>query len=143
DSPVPRRASMPTRREGIRKRRSHCESCTRVPSPLCARVFLFLSAFDGTPYHSTRADAGAGQKIQKIRSPLPPTCLHLLQHGGGRPAIELEVVALLIGAERRAGQHAGLAIDLVVVIAARREHFLHADEIGRRQLRDLAPRRLE
>ncbi len=67
----------------------------------------------------------------------------LLQHRRGRPAIDLEPVALLIIAERGAGQHAGFAVDLVVVIAARGEDLLHAVEIGGRQLRDLAPWRLE
>ena len=45
--------------------------------------------------------------------------LHLRQQRRGRPAIELEPVALLIFAERRAREHSGLAVDLVVIIALR------------------------
>src|SRR2546423_1842107 len=41
--------------------------------------------------------------------------LHVLEHGPCRPAIDLEPVCLLIGAERRAREHSGLAVDLVLV----------------------------
>src|SRR5215472_1788617 len=37
--------------------------------------------------------------------------LHLRKQRRGRPAIHLKTVRLLIGAERRAGEHAGLAVD--------------------------------
>src|ERR1700691_3432617 len=60
-----------------------------------------------------------------------------------RPAIDLESVALLIVTERGARLHPGLAVDLVVVVAARGENFLHAVEIAGGKLRDVAPRRLE
>src|ERR1700722_982615 len=69
--------------------------------------------------------------------------LHVSEHRGGRPAIDLQAVLLLIGAERGARQHPGLAVDLVMIVAARGEDFLHAVEIAGRQLRDLAPWRLE
>src|ERR1700674_2382458 len=41
--------------------------------------------------------------------------LHVGQHGEGRPAIELEAVRFLIGAEREPRAHAGLAVDFVHV----------------------------
>ena len=50
----------------------------------------------------------------------------------GRPAIDLESILLLIVAERRARQHAGVAVDLVVIKAPRGEDLLHAVEIGSR-----------
>src|SRR5205823_9622504 len=48
--------------------------------------------------------------------------LHVVEHGGGGPAIDLEPVRLLIGAERRAREHARLAVDLVLVQARSEEH---------------------
>jgi hypothetical protein len=36
--------------------------------------------------------------------------LHVLEHRGRRPAIDLEPIGLLIGAERRARKLAGLAV---------------------------------
>src|SRR5437879_5843460 len=39
--------------------------------------------------------------------------LHMLERGRIRPAVELEPVALLVGAEREPRLHAGLAVDLV------------------------------
>src|ERR1700722_5183548 len=69
--------------------------------------------------------------------------LHVREHRGGRPAIDLQAIALLISAERGARQHAGLAVDLVMIVAAIGQDFLHAVEIAGRQLRDLAPRCLE
>src|ERR1700733_2560459 len=69
--------------------------------------------------------------------------LHVREHRGGRPAIDLQAIALLIGAERSTRQHAGLAVDLVMIVAALGQDFLHTVEIAGWQLRDLAPRRLE
>ena len=69
--------------------------------------------------------------------------LHPRQHRGGRPAVDLESLALLILAKRGAGLHAGFAVDLVMVIAAGGEDLLHPVEIAGGKLRDLAPWRLE
>ena len=77
------------------------------------------------------------------RPSIPFTRLHLLQHRGSRPAIDLQPVALLIIAKRRARQHAGLAVDLVMIVAALGQNLLHAIKIAGRQLCDLAPWRLE
>src|SRR5262249_15997549 len=68
---------------------------------------------------------------------------HMREQRGGRPAVELQSAALLILAKRGAGLHSGFAVDLVVIEAAGGEDLLHAVEIAGRQLRDLAPRRLE
>ena len=62
---------------------------------------------------------------------------------GGRPTIDFEPVVLLIVTQRSARFHPCLAVDLVVIKAAGAENFLHAVKIARRQLRDLAPRRLK
>src|SRR6516225_7315751 len=43
--------------------------------------------------------------------------LHVGKQRRGRPAIGLEPIGLLIGAQRRAREHAGLAVDLVFVDA--------------------------
>src|SRR5438128_7888928 len=69
--------------------------------------------------------------------------LHVVEHRRGRPAIDLEPVRLLVGAERRAREHAGLAVDLVLVEAELGEGTLHRLDLGGAQLRVLAPRRLE
>src|ERR1700722_13669959 len=74
---------------------------------------------------------------------VPLRSLHMRKQRRRRPAIELESIVLLIIAERGARFHPGLAVDLVVVIAARGEDFLHAVEIAGGKLRDFAPRRLE
>src|SRR5262249_8666349 len=69
--------------------------------------------------------------------------LHVLEHRRGRPAIDLEPVRLLIGSERRAREHAGLAVDLVLVEAELGERALHRLDLRGAQLRVLAPWRLE
>src|SRR5262245_16439044 len=69
--------------------------------------------------------------------------LHVVEHGSGGPAIDLEPVRLLIGAERRAREHARLAVDLVLVEAELGERTLHRLDLRGAQLRVLAPRRLE
>src|SRR5262245_52369722 len=69
--------------------------------------------------------------------------LHVLEHGRGRPAVDLDVVRLLIRAERRAREHAGLAVDFVLVEAELGERALHGLHLCGAQLRVLAPRRLE
>jgi hypothetical protein len=66
------------------------------------------------------------------RSKSAPAHLHLPQDRRRRPAIDLESILLLIVAERCARQHAGVAVDLVVIKAPRGEDLLHADEIGSR-----------
>src|ERR1700756_146324 len=47
------------------------------------------------------------------------------QHGFARPAIDLQSRRFLIGAERRARQHASLAVELVLVETDAREVTLH------------------
>src|SRR5262245_16052025 len=69
--------------------------------------------------------------------------LHMLEHGRGRPAIDLQAIGLLIGAERRAREHAGLAVDLVLVEPGAGERLLHYFDIAGLELRVLAPGRLE
>src|SRR5258707_15864413 len=69
--------------------------------------------------------------------------MHVVEHRRGRPAIDLEPVRLLIGAERRTREHAGLAVDLVLVEAELGEGTLHRLDLGGAQLRILAPWRLE
>src|SRR5690348_10442844 len=59
------------------------------------------------------------------------------------PAIKFQSIAFLILAERGAREHAGFAVDLVVIIATRGEQLLHAIEICSRQLHDIAPRCFE
>ena len=68
---------------------------------------------------------------------------HVLEHRGGRPAIDLEAVGLLIVPERGAREHAGLAVDLVLVEPELGERVLHALDLRALELRVLAPRRLE
>src|SRR5580704_1283011 len=98
-----------------------------------------------TRHSSAPPPQGKGNRISLRRSiaSIPATRLHLCQQSGSRPAIELQPVALLIFAEGGARQHPGLAVDLVVIIAARGEDALHAVEIGSGKLRDLAPRGCE
>src|ERR1700744_5655714 len=57
------------------------------------------------------------------------------QHRLARPAIHLQSGALLVGAERRARLHAGLAVDLVVVEADARQSALHGFDVLGAQLR--------
>ena len=53
---------------------------------------------------------------------------HVVEHRRRRPAIKLEGICLLIGAERGARLHPGLAVDLVVIEAARREALANNEE---------------
>src|SRR5499433_1219744 len=69
--------------------------------------------------------------------------LHIVEHRRGWPAIDLEPVRLLIGAERRAREHAGLAVDLVLVEAELGQRTLHRLDLRGAQLRVFAPWRLE
>src|SRR5579885_107429 len=71
------------------------------------------------------------------------SALHMREHGGGRPAVHLEPALLLILAERGAGQHAGLAVDLVAIDAECGELALHRLDLRRLELRVLAPGMLE
>src|SRR3954454_2871191 len=68
---------------------------------------------------------------------------HRTQHRFARPAIDLEAGGFLVGAERRAGLHARLAVELVLVEADPRQMTLHGFDIGRAQLHRGAPRRCE
>src|SRR5262249_42471624 len=43
--------------------------------------------------------------------------LHMGEHGSGRPAVDLEAIRLLIGADREPRAHPGLAVDLLGIIA--------------------------
>src|SRR6516162_4480951 len=70
-------------------------------------------------------------------------CSHMAKHSGSRPAVDLQAVLLLIGAERRARLHAGLAVDLVLIEALRGQRLLHRLDIGGAHDRGLAPRRLK
>src|ERR1700693_3288548 len=54
---------------------------------------------------------------------------HVGKDRGRRPAIELYAVCFLIGAERGPRLHAGLAVDLVLIEAARSEDVLHRLDI--------------
>src|SRR5262249_47792143 len=76
---------------------------------------------------SLRADAGA----------------HVVEHGGGRAAIQFLAPWPLVRARRRTGQHAGLAVELVAIEAEVGEPALHRLDLCGAQLRGLAPRRLE
>src|SRR4051812_12165762 len=69
--------------------------------------------------------------------------LHVREHVGRRPAVDLEPILLLIGAERRAGQHAGLAVDLVLIHAERGQLVLHGLDLRGLELRTLHPGMLE
>src|ERR1700722_17573213 len=56
------------------------------------------------------------------------------QHRFARPTIHLQARLLLVGAERRAGLHSGLAVDLVGVETDAREVTLHGLDVGGAQL---------
>src|SRR5262249_23850169 len=90
-------------------------------------------------YHRRREFAALLCELSVFRRPL----LHVVEHRRGRPAIDLEPVRLLISAERRAREHAGLAVDLVLVEAELGERALHGLDLRGAQLRVLAPWRLE
>src|ERR1700680_484078 len=84
------------------------------------------SAIPASRYRSVRATVDAELKRTNTRRtrpggacqlppgfPLPGLFsrrlpLHVVEHGRGRPTIDLEPVGLLIGAERGAREHAGL-----------------------------------
>ncbi len=68
---------------------------------------------------------------------------HMVEHFGRRPAIDMQPIGLLIRAERGAGFHAGLAVDLVAVDAQFRQPLLHAFDVGGFHLHNLAPRCLK
>src|SRR5690242_1299479 len=72
-------------------------------------------------------------------STLSPRRVDGAQYGLARPAVHLQPRRLLVGAERRAGQHARLAIDLVLVEPDAGEPALHRFDIGRAQLRRCRP----
>src|SRR5262249_51640451 len=74
------------------------------------------------------------------RSGLTP---HVLQHRGGRPAVDLQSVLLLIRAERGACEHSRFSVDLVLVEADRSEPLLHGFYLRSLELFVLAPCPLE
>src|SRR5581483_2914881 len=58
-------------------------------------------------------------------------CLvHVVEDGSARPAIEFQTARLLIAADRGAGQHPGLAVDLVAVNPQRGEPALHLLDVA-------------
>ena len=63
--------------------------------------------------------------------------IHMREQRGAGPAIDFKTAALLIIADRRTRFHSRLTIDLVVVVAARGQYFLHAIKIATGQLCDL------
>src|SRR5215468_2747749 len=77
------------------------------------------------------------------RSPRAEAGAHVVEQGRRRPAVQLQAIGLLVGAKRRARQHAGLAVELVGIEAEFGEPALHRLDVGGAQLRGLAPRRLE
>src|SRR5262247_807770 len=87
---------------------------------------------------STESGCALGKGSVPLHAPA-----HVVEHRRGRPAVDLDAVGLLISAERRAREHAGLAVDLVLVEAELGERALHALDLRRAQLRVLAPWRLE
>src|SRR5258707_1236021 len=60
---------------------------------------------------------------------------HRLQHRFAGPAIDLETGGLLIGAKRRTGLHARLAVELVLVESDPRQMTLHRLDVFGAQLR--------
>src|SRR5262245_38740012 len=60
---------------------------------------------------------------------------HRAQHRFARPAVDLEAGGFLVRAERRAGLHARLAVELVLVETDARQVALHGFDIGGAQLR--------
>src|SRR5262249_54482728 len=61
----------------------------------------------------------------------------------GGPAIDLEFVVALVGANQFTGVRSDLAVDLLDLIAVRLETFLNLGDRARLLWRDAAPRRLE
>src|SRR5262245_788554 len=108
---------------------------------LVPAIYVFLS---GSKTWMPATSAGmTSQILRALKSIAAVFLLHMLEHRGRRPAIDLQAIGLLIGAERRAREHAGLAIDLVLVEADAGERLLHRFDIAGLELRALAPRRLE
>src|SRR5947208_6363797 len=65
---------------------------------------------------------------------------HRLQHRLAGPAVDLEAGGFLIGAERRASLHAGLAVELVLVEPDPGQMLLHRLDVLGAQLRRCRPR---
>src|SRR4051794_25310516 len=65
------------------------------------------------------------------------------QHLFARPAIDLETCGFLVGAERSARLHTGLAVDLVLVEPDARQPALHRLDVLGSQLLRGRPRRRE
>src|ERR1700692_4667878 len=78
-----------------------------------------------------RSDRPGPRYIDLAGNAAPPSVaglLHMRPPRRDRQSIDLQPLAFLIGSERRAGQHAGLAVDLVVIKAAVGKNVLHAVE---------------
>src|SRR5438067_13729 len=69
------------------------------------------------------------RKERRASQELPPRA-HGAQHRFARPAVDLEAGGFLICAQRRAGLHAGLAVELVLVETDARQMTLHGFDIG-------------
>src|SRR5579863_472020 len=65
------------------------------------------------------------------------------QHRLARPAVHLQPGRFLVGAERGAGLHSGLAVDLVGIETDAHEVTLHGFDVGGAQLGRGRPRRGE
>src|SRR5262245_56296378 len=108
---------------------------------LVPAIYVFLS---GSKTWMPATSAGmTSQILRALKSIAAVFLLHMLEHRGRRPAIDLQAIGLLIGAERRAREHTGLAVDLVLVEADAGERLLHRFDVAGLELRALAPRRLE
>src|SRR6185312_3452680 len=94
------------------------------------------SATERSPRHELQTARPCAGRFCSV--PSPP---HVREHVRGRPAVDLEAVLLLVGAERGAGEHAGLAVDLVAIEPERGQPLLHGLDVACLQLRVLAPRR--
>src|SRR5438477_848821 len=112
-----------------------------IPASRCrsARATRSNRRRSGYKQPGERASA-AGFRMPSIP---PGLALHVGEYRRRRPAIDLEAIGLLIGAERGAREHAGLAVDLVLVDAEPNERALHRLDLVGAQLRRLAPGRLE
>src|SRR5262245_41160159 len=136
-----------------RRRRSMWKKSPIRPAAWCASASgtATAGAFAATR-SATKRSLGRDLTALDFRSPAETTAgfflagyvklsrrAHRLQHRLARPAIDLDPGRLLIGAECGTRQHAGLAIDLVLVDADPRQMLLHRFHGFRTQLRRRRP----
>src|SRR5262245_52783859 len=129
-SPTAARSMSSPLRSTSRRRRS-------MP---CRRRMKARSATLSVNRCGTATATGQDASRSAIDRCSPP---HVLKHGGGRPAVDLQSVFLLIRAERPACEHARFAVDLVLVETKRSQPLLHQLDIRGLELCILAPRRFE